>query len=295
MLMPSFCKMAVPFLFLLPFVTGLDAQNGEYQGRLWSITGNGAADTSYLYGTIHIMDEKAYRFPDGTMEAFRSSEAYVMELNMDSVNQFRLMQLMMMEDSTTLEDLLSDSAYADLTSYLNDSLGTPLGPLGRLHPMVLMGRIQMQSFDQDSAHPLDLYFHMKAKEMGKPTVGLESVEEQVEAFQSIPYEAAAQQLVELAREGHKEEEGRMRELLNVYVEGNLDKLLGLSREQKISEDFEEIFLTERNQRMAERATSQIREQSSFIAIGAAHLPGEEGMIELLRAKGFKVESISGDG
>ncbi len=268
-----------------------------YQGRLWSITGNGIADTSYLYGTIHIMDDKAYQFPKGTREAFRSVDAYAMEMNMDSVNQLALMSELMMKDSLTLQDLLSKAEYKDLQHYARDSMGLPLERFKRMHPLLLHSRFQTRSFEKDSSLPLDMYFHRMAKKQGKPVIGLERMEEQVKAFHSVPYDSMAQQLVRIARGEAKKAGGEvsMEEMLDAYVKGDLDRLLKITSKQKMSEDFEKIFLVDRNVRMADRAADHLKEQSLFIAIGAAHLAGKKGVIELLRKKGFKVTSISAEG
>jgi uncharacterized protein YbaP (TraB family) len=294
---------ALPFGFLLfllnilpLFGSAQEADTSSMRGRLWSISGNGLKDSSYLYGTIHIMDEKAYRFPDGTKEAFRSADAYAMELNMDSVNQLTLMSELMMEDSTSLRDLLTEEEYADLKAFAKDSMGIKLARFDRFHPMLTLSRIQMQSFEKDCTLALDMYFHQKAKRNGKPVIGLERMEEQVAAFQSIPYDSIAQQLVQVAR-GEIESSGgkaSMETMLEHYVEGDLEALLRTTRQQKSSENFTEVFLTERNKRMADRAARHMKEQSLFIAIGAAHLPGEKGVIQLLRDKGYHVRSLSGE-
>ncbi len=276
------------------------SQSGSYQGRLWAITGNSTQDTSYLYGTIHIKDEKAYRFPDGTKEALRSVDAYAGELNMDSINPFAMRSKLMMKDSTTLQDLLNEKAYKDVKLFFQDSLNMDLKPFERMHPFFILSQIQLRSFSADSAQALDRYFHSFAKKQGKKLIGLERMSEQLGVIQSIPYDSMAQQLVRIARGEISSSGGErsMQEMLDAYVKGKLSTLLRLTKEQKMSENFVQSFLYERNERMADRAAVHLKEQPTFIAVGAAHLPGERGMIELLRDKGFKVFSISdrnGDG
>lgn len=269
----------------------------EHQGRLWAITGEKVKDTSYLYGTIHIMDEKAYRFPEGTREAFRSVDAYAGELNMDSVNQMTLMSQLRMKDSTTLDDLLSDEGYQDVKKYVEDSLGMPMNRFKSFHPMLILSRAQMMSFEQDCTMALDMYFHSMAKDQGKEVIGLERMSEQVDAFHSLPYDSLAERLVKIARgEAEKKKgKGSMQDMLNHYVEGDLDAILEMNQTQGNSEKFKKVFLTERNVRMADRAARKMKDKSLFIGVGAAHLPGSKGVIELLRDKGLTVRSISGNG
>lgn len=287
--------LALIFLGLFSFTgEAQDSSEKEYDGRLWQITGNGIADTSYLYGTIHIMDAKAYQFPEGTRESFKSVDAYAMELNMDSVNQMALMSQLMMEDSLSLKDLLTKDEYKDLKTFAKDSVGLPLEQFKRMHPMFLLSQIQMQSFEKDSSLPLDMHFHQMAKKQGKAVIGLERMKEQVNAFHSVPYDSTAKQLVKIARGRSKKSSGEasMNKMLDAYVNGDLNELLEQTTEQQMSDNFEEAFLIERNERMADRSTDRLKEQSLFIAIGAAHLPGKKGVIELLRDKGFQVVSIS---
>ncbi|MFB6258856.1 MAG: TraB/GumN family protein [Flavobacteriales bacterium] len=271
-------------------------QEKEYQGRFWRITSNGIADTSYLYGTIHIMDAKAYRFPEGTREAFKSVDAYSMELNMDSVNQLALMSQLMMKDSLTLKDLLTEEEYKDLKAFAKDSMGLPLERFKRTHPMFLLSQFQMRSFERDSNLPLDMYFHRMAKKQGKTVIGLERMKEQVNAFHSVPYDSTAKQLVKIAR-GKAKKSGSgesMDKMLEAYVNGDLNKLLKVTSQQQMSGNFKKVFLVDRNERMADRATEHLKEKSLFIAIGAAHLPGKEGVIELLRDNGFELNTSGGE-
>lgn len=216
---------------------------------------------------------------------------------MDSINPLEMRAQLMMKDSTTIKDLLTDAEYKDVKHFLEDSLGLQMGRFKRMHPMYLLSQVQVQSFERDSSLPLDMYFNKMAKKQGKPVIGLERVSEQTAAFQTVPYDSTAQQLVKVARGKAKSSGGKtsMKEMLDAYVQGDLDKLLKVTKEQNASKGFVKDFLTERNRRMAKRAAKHLKEKTLFIAVGAAHLPGEKGVIELLRKRGFNVFSVSKEG
>lgn len=278
-------SLLLPFI-AVPLLVQAQEEEKSYQGRLWTITGNGAKDTSYLYGTFHAQDARVYQFPEGTMKALEKSDAYAEELNLDSIDPMSLLSQLMMEGDTTLKDLYSEEEYEEVKSFIQDSLGAPMQRFEKMQPMYASSLIQVRELRRDSAHPLDMYFHNQAKKQEKEIIGLEKSQEQIEAFHSVPYQEQAQQFLEMIR---GEGKGEMSELLRIYVEGDLDELLRRTTEGE-SEAFEEEFLSKRNRRMVDRASEHLEEKRLFIAVGAAHLPGDIGMVEMFREKGYTVRS-----
>ena len=96
-------------LFLIPLL--FSAQTKE-KSLFWEISGNELNHSSFLYGTMHVQDERVFDFKEGVLEALGSSSVYAMELNMDSVNQMSVMNLMWMQDDISIKDLLSKKQYA---------------------------------------------------------------------------------------------------------------------------------------------------------------------------------------
>ncbi len=261
----------------------------SYQGLLWKISGNDLDTVSYLYGTMHTTDERAFRFTDEVLPAFERCQAFAMELNMSDVNPGKLVNRLTMDSSHTLKGLLGED-YDQVARFFKDSLGQNIALYKKLQPLFLTSLVSQRDLGADSAVPLDLYFYDLAQEQEKKIIGLERVEEQVDAFRSIPYEEQADMLVKTIKEAGQEDTA-MQQLLNAYMKGDLDALLSLTKKNKATEGHTRIFLTERNQRMVERLEEHLRGQSVFVAVGAAHLPGKKGMIGLLRKKGFTVEPM----
>jgi uncharacterized protein len=276
-------------LFLIPVCFSLTAQESK-NSLFWEISGNGLQKPSYLYGTMHSTDERVFRFKKGVMEAFENSDAYAMELDMGSGIKPDILKLLVMDSTITIQSLLNKEDFKMVSDFLRDSIGQNIMLYNKMQPMFVASLISQRGLKSDKSEALDLHLYSMAKEQGKKLIGLETIEEQVNAFKSIPYEKQAEGLVEAVKNsGHGSEE--MEELLRFYMQGDLDKLFEMTRSKDMSENFEEIFLTRRNHNMADRSEKYIKEKSVFIAIGAAHLPGEEGVIELLRKKGYKVNPL----
>jgi len=264
----------------------------KYNSLFWEISGNGLKDHSYLYGTMHTQDERAFQFKEGVMDAFNKAEIYAMELNMDSVNQGALLSKLIMDSTYSLKTLLTTDEYAVVSNFFKDSLGQPLFMFEKMQPLFTAQMVTLRDLEAQQTDALDIYFFKEAKKQKKQTIGLEKTMEQIDAFSAIPYELQAKGLVDAVTDYGKEGKLDMDTMIKHYAEGNLDKLLEMTtkdeEDKEMAKIFNDIFLVKRNYNMADRAEPYIKEGSTFIAVGAAHLPGEEGVIELLRKKGYKV-------
>ena len=264
----------------------------KYNSLFWEISGNGLKNNSYLYGTMHTQDERAFQFKEGVIDAFNQAEIYAMELNMDSVNQGALLSKLIMDSTYSLKTLLTADEYAVVSNFFKDSLGQALFMFEKMQPLFTAQMVTLRDLEAQQTDALDIYFFKEAKKQKKQTIGLEKTIEQIDAFSAIPYELQAKGLVDAVNDYGKEGKLDMDAMIKYYAEGNLDKLLEMTtkdeEDEELSKIFNDIFLVKRNYNMADRAEPYIKEGSTFIAVGAAHLPGEEGVIELLRKKGYKV-------
>lgn len=265
----------------------------KYNSLFWEISGNGLTEPSYLYGTMHTQDERVFQFKEGVMDAFNHAEIYAMELNVDSIDQVALLSKLIMDSTHSLKTLLTESEYTMVSDFFRDSLRQPLFLFEKMQPLFTAQMVSLRDLEAQQADALDIYFFKEAKKQKKQTIGLEKTMEQIDAFSAISYELQAKGLVDAVRDYGKEGELDMDAMMKYYVEGNLDKLLEMTTEyddedEEMSKIFNDVFLVKRNHNMADRAEPFIKKGSTFIAVGAAHLPGEEGIIELLRNKGYKV-------
>jgi hypothetical protein len=242
---------------------------------------------------MHSKDTRIFQFKTGVIEAFNKSEVYAMELNIDSIDQSSLIQSLIMDSSYTLKTLLNEKEYSLIDKFFNDSLGISLFLFNKMQPLYTSQMIALKNMEVQEAEALDIFFFNEAKKQNKITVGLELLEEQIHAFNSIPYEIQAEELVRCVVENSKDDILEMEKLIDWYVRGNLDKLLEITLDSEslskdISKIINEVFLIKRNKNMADRSETLIKNGSVFIAVGAAHLPGKEGVIEEIRRKGYTV-------
>ena len=197
-----------------------------------------------------------------------------------------------MDSTYSLKTLLTADEYAVVSDFFRDSLGQALFMFEKMQPLFTAQMVTLRDLEAQQTDALDIYFFKEAKKQKKQTIGLEKTMEQIDAFSAIPYELQAKGLVDAVTDYGKEGKLDMDTMIKHYAEGNLDKLLEMTtkdeEDKEMAKIFNDIFLVKRNYNMADRAEPYIKEGSTFIAVGAAHLPGEEGVIELLRKKGYKV-------
>ena len=284
------------FIFVFLFSSLLSFSQSKYNSLCWKIYDNGLTDTSYLYGTMHVQDSRVFQFKNGVQEAFNRCEIFALELNMDSVNTFQLMDELIMEPPNRLDSLLTNKEYEMVSQYFKDTLGVGLMIFNKMQPIYTSQLISFEKLKKDQDVALDIYFFNEAKKQNKTTVGLESMEEQLNAFKSIPYDVQAKELFKAVENAYKGEGQEIDELIEYYLNEDLDKLLELTlnsqfMDEEINIIFKQVFLIDRNHKMAERSIKYMESGPTFIAVGAAHLPGNEGVIENLRKKGYTVEAF----
>jgi uncharacterized protein len=281
-------------LFLLfGFVLPLRAQ--EYSSLLWEIKGKGLSQPSYIYGTVHSFDSKAFRYVSQLAPKIAASDIFAMEmiLDMQSQNLMDLMQYAIMPGDTTISMLLEPADYDRLSQYMTDSVGLPMMMLGKMKPFFLMAMMTEQSSPQDAARFLDDSLSQIAKLAKKKVIGIETMKEQLSAIDQITLREQATMLMqEVDSALTSSSTKQMDEFMELYATGSLDSLHTQYQEHEFSNTFQLALVTDRNHRMADRIEAYLTDKMRmFVAVGALHLPGEEGVINLLRKKGFSVTPV----
>jgi hypothetical protein len=214
-----------------------------------------------------------------------------MEIDMGKVDE-NLMSLLdkgaMMRGDTTLEMLLDTSDMALVTNFFRDSLGTPfMPPMNRIKPtflstMLLQGEqdCEQTSYEEE--------FVALARRQKKPTLGIETVEEQLALFDYLTYKQQAEMLVNDLKSSinaSSQDNNSMQRVTELYKQGKITELLELLRSEE-AENFEEILLNKRNRAWIPFLERIMQKKSTFIAVGAGHLAGVQGVINLLRKRGY---------
>ncbi|MFN8308948.1 MAG: TraB/GumN family protein [Chitinophagales bacterium] len=294
-----FCKekktRLLPFAFIWLLLT--QPLQAQYQSLLWQISGPGIKQPSFLYGTMHTADSRVFHFSKAVEPAFKNSKAFAMELDPSSQLAADVIVKLMMDEKHSLHQLLADSDYHFLDSLMLKKSGMGLAMYDKMSPIVITALLEQIAMSADEGERvseerdfLDMYFYRRAKKMRKKIIGIEEVQDQLKALNSLTYEEQALLLHEELDQARKDKkEGA--NVLELYVAQDLDGLLRESDEMKMPPKFYYAMITARNAHMAERMAVLVLEKPTFIAVGALHLPGEEGVINLLRKKGFAVNPV----
>ena len=266
---------------------------------LWKIEGNGITQPSYLYGTIHLIDSDAYFLPTGTLAAMDNTKKMVFEIDMNEMNDMSNMMSIMnkafMNDGKTLKDLLSDEDYKIVDAHFA-KIGMPLMMLERMKPMFLTvfasGDMDPSGLQNGSMKSYEMEFMEIAKSSNKPMAGLETIEFQMSVFDSIPYQAQADMLIETIKAGDSGSD-QMKEMVEMYKAQNINAMISMiTDEDEQLSDYEDVLLSKRNKAWISGMKTMMSEMPTFFAVGAGHLAGEQGVINLLKKEGYTLTPIS---
>ena len=253
---------------------------------LWRISGRGLSTPSYLYGTIHLTDKRVFNFGDSLYAALEKSEGYAMELNPDSllIDYFENRDD---EDSAIfVKDVVDKKLYEKAKKKLAEKLRKPADKITvkdlRSYHNSWIYRTSpgttMQSF-------MDAYLYNAARKAGKWVGGIEDVADQKFDRERTPAEFYVEEILNDNRQSKQ----MMEEMIRIYQAENLEKLDMISNfTSKFRRD---TVLIRRNLKMARRIDSLSALRNTLFAVGAAHLPGDSGLISLLRKKGFTIEPV----
>lgn len=264
-------------------------ENEGSSSLLWKISGNNLTDTSYLYGTIHIQDKRIFAYGETVQRALDQSNQVAVEVLLDQINPASIMKVMFMQDST-LDMLLSEAEYNKLEEVYKEITGVGLATAKTMKPFFISANIIQQLAPRDMPVPLDLFFINEARKEDKDVIGLETLEEQIAIIDGLSYTAQAKMLVE-SMEDVDEIKAQFNELIEAYLSMDSKKVVELTEDPSMPAAFMEELLNKRNKIMVERMIDPIRTNSTFVAVGAAHLYGNDGIVALLKDKGYMVEPV----
>lgn len=292
------------FLLLLLFWgINLFAQNYPSGSLLWKISGNELKEPSYLLGTFHLKSGDFLDSIPGAIVALDNVQQIVGEINMGNMQelQMQIAPAMMMSSDTTYQALYTTEDFDYVSECLVLYLGAGLEQMSMLKPaaiqnvIVIMAYLKnMPGFNPENA--MDAFIQKKAILDGKPVVALETVESQIDVLFGSSLQRQADLLLCYLRNGDEIVANEITKLIEDYNNGNLNTIYMDSFQ---NEDTpcpptpleKDILLKNRNDQWMEKLPELMKEKSSFIAVGALHLAGEEGLLNQLQQSGYIVEPI----
>ncbi len=261
---------------------------------LWQISGNGLERPSYLFGTIHRLCKDEAVLSDSLKSAINETEQVYFEVDMDNlIEMVGVIRLMKMRNDTTLADLLSKNDYEKMKNWF-ESRNTmlPFSVLETYKPLLAASTIMESNLACDGV-AMEQVIMEEAKKSKKRINGLETMAYQMSIFDSIPYKLQAEQLLKyIENEGGMTSDKEYQEMVKAYKEQDLAKLGKLISTSDIgSAHFENILLYNRNRNWVKKLKTIMSARPVTIAVGAGHLPGLNGVINLLRKEGYTVKAV----
>ncbi len=267
---------------------------------LWKISGNELKKPSYLFGTHHTVNVDFCKEINGFNKAFNSCKQFYGELVMDSMNmpasQLKMVKYMMLPKGQQLEDLLTTEEFEQLNKLTLKYMSLPAQQLNRMTPMAVSAQLAMavngRIFEGFNANKqIDGQLQELAKKKKKDVFGLESIEFQLETMFNAPLEEQVEMLTSTITSDSLLED-QCKKLAQSYLSQDIESLMNIMyNSEDLDEKMLDKMLFNRNENWAAQLKTILQEKSTFIAVGAGHLPGERGMIKLLRKAGFTVEAV----
>lgn len=300
----SILSLIVLFLFvgLISCKTGKSAAQ-QYKplenSLLWKISGQGIKNPSFLFGTIHIIQSKDFFLPKGTMSALDQTKKIVFEIDMKEVSDISAMMGIMnkvfMKDNHTLKDFMTEEDYTMVGKHFQ-KMGLPLFILERMKPMFLTvfayGDMDPSGLKNGNMKSYEMELLEMAKNSGKETGGLETIDFQIGIFDEIPYDVQAKMLVDAIRASSVSENDEFKKMTDLYLSENINAMVNMiSEEGSEVVGYEDKLLNERNKNWIAQIIQACKTEPTFFAVGAGHLAGPEGVINLLRKQGMQVTPV----
>ncbi len=288
-------QLTAVILFLIPCIAIAQKNSSKkYPALLWQITGNGLAKPSYLFGTMHVSSKMVFNLGDSFYAGIRNSEVVALELD-PQLWQDQMARYQKMQSNLRFYSQGSPNDYLNEKSFQIERYEDKIKAALSEEPTVINGLLYRSvqpkaDFEEDTY--LDLYIYQTGKKLGKQATGVENYFE----TEKLILEATQDMMKDKKRritDGNGESAYEIeKKTEEAYRQGDLDLLDSLERILQSSDAYMEKFLYKRNEIQANSIDSILKRHSLFVGVGAAHLPGRRGVIELLRKKGYQLRPIS---
>lgn len=264
----------------------------DEQGILWRIEG-ASAQPSYLLGTIHSDDARVTTLPATVSHIFQQADSFSGEIEMDLPNLMQASQATLLSEGESLQQLLDPVLYQQ-TVQLLANYGMPELVVQRMKPWAAAATLSLPR--PQTGLFLDMLLYTQAASQGKRVYGLETVREQVGAMEAMPRDLQISMLRDAVAQ-YDQLDQIIEQLIKAYLQRDLSALETISDsamqqgDARVARLFETEVVVNRNYRMVERMQPRLQEGNAFIAVGALHLTGKDGLLNLLRNKGYRVSPV----
>lgn len=286
----------LPILKRLSLVLLLVSQSLLAQTSVWQAS-NGE-NTVYLAGTVHMLRAADYPLPAAFDQAYAQADALYFEINIDDMNavgaQMTLMEQLMYTDGRNIESVLSPEAYDALTTFTAD-LGVPMMILQNMKPGMLVSTLEILSMQQLGFTPqgVDMYFHQRAKADGKAIAGFETVEQQIDFLAGMGV-GEESEFIMMSLEELEKISTDIEVLVGPWRSGNtqqMNELFVESMKNSAPEAYDLLMASRNLDWMPEIEAMFEDADTELVLVGVAHLIGEDGLIQMLENRGYRLNQL----
>ncbi|KEO72862.1 TraB/GumN family protein [Anditalea andensis] len=274
-------------VLLLAFIAYANVGFCQEKGLFYEISGNGLVAPSYLFGTIHLICEEDFYLGQQVLEKVKSSQNLVLEINLDDPNMMQVVFSNINNPSgEKITDYLNDDQFDATQAFLKENASVDINMMKSMRPFMLLSMLYPKILDcETKAYELEL---MKIAKQNEISIrGLESIEDQLAVFENIPLEEQYKNLYDYVLDFEKGRRDFL-QLIETYRSKDIERMVEMVSESPEYKNYQGILLDDRNHNWLSPMMAMMKEGNMFFAVGAGHLGGENGMVNLLRKEGYTV-------
>ena len=305
-------KIIASILFLLPFLAHAEEKpdlaelKHPVKACLFKVEGNGLEKPSYLFGTIHLSDPRVLKLHPNAEAAFKASNTFYAEINLDPGAQLQLAPLVMRKDDTKLTDAIGPELTNKLNRVLKDiNPALSAAPFDTLKTWTVAASLPLIESQLMGKAALDQVLYQRAVKENKKTDALESAGSQVAVFDKFTEQEQQIMLSDTLDMMIAEQDAEIKSIermLNVYLTGTTDEIADMMTAEmakmnsnpELTKRLMKALLDDRNIGMANKANEFMQaapEKCHFFAVGAAHYTGKTAVQDLLEEKGYTITPL----
>jgi uncharacterized protein YbaP (TraB family) len=280
-------------LFFLVFlaVSQLFAQAPK-SSLLWEISGNSLQKPSYIFGTMHLMCKEDFAISEILLNKFKSTQQLYCEVKIDEPGLQQQFALKMTLKDKTMQSFFTDADYKQVSDSFQKITGIPFAMFNKFKPFMTMGILTLKILPCTNKIQPETEFIQLAKANKLPLYGLETIDDEIMAIDKQPLDSQVNGLKQMLLHFDSIKTG-MEKMIATYKRRNIDSLYSFITEssQKEGNNFEKDIVITRNKNWMPVIAAAIKQKATFFAVGAGHMGGNEGILNLLRTQGYKVTPV----
>jgi uncharacterized protein YbaP (TraB family) len=280
-------KNIYPLLLILSITINVQAQENAL---LWQVTGKDLKQPSFLFGTIHMICPEDFSISDSIRSTFNRTGKLYLEIDMDDASlMIKTVQLSMLKQGS-IRELMNSESYTRLERFMKDTIGMPMIMVNRMKPFTLLSLLYSKILPCRKPESYEQRLLEMAKKQNMEVLGLEKLEDQFSVFDKIPDTTEISMIMEMI-DNYEIQRTEFTKMVLLYNHKDLNGLANMINASPDIAGFEDILLINRNRNWIPVMEKAMAAQPTFFAVGAGHLPGENGVIGLLKKSGYTITPV----